>query len=215
MVKFIEFEADETERNIDAQSEEECRNIKNEMILKAKMEINQLYNKKTNLMKRTTATFITTGMTNAKLEILNTRDKHVKSVLADVNKELLKMREHRLCLHREILLKLILQAMYQILEQEVNLILIPDDVEYVTLKIPELSQIYLANTGMNIKINIDQATKLPTQEIGGVVVTGKGRRSMVENTLVVRLLHLTQQAIPLICTGLFGLNPTRTYSRHR
>lgn len=56
MVKFIEFEADETERNIDAQSEEECRNIKNEMILKAKMEINQLYNKKTNLMKRTTAT---------------------------------------------------------------------------------------------------------------------------------------------------------------
>jgi len=89
----------------------------------------------------------------------------------------------------------------------------PDDVEYVTLKIPELRQIYLANTGINVKINIDQIIKLPTQEIGGVVVTKKGRGIIVENTLVVRLLYLTQQAIPMICTGLFGPNPTRTFLR--
>lgn len=176
-------------------------------------------------------------MTSARLEILSTRDKCIKSVLADVNRELLKMRKHRLCYYREILKKLILQAMYQVkllwwyygrccnnkftlilvyfkvLEQEVCLILIPDDVEYVTSIIPELRQIYLADTGINIKINIDKSIKLPTQEIGGVMVTANNRRVLVENTLVVRLLNLTQQAMPIICTGLFGPNPTRTYLR--
>ncbi|XP_060871846.1 V-type proton ATPase subunit E-like [Metopolophium dirhodum] len=213
MVKFIEFEADEIIQNIETQSEDEYHMKKKEMILKEKMEINQLYNKKTNLINRTSATMITEKMTSAKFEILNTRDKYIKSVLADVNKELLKMRKHRLCYYQEILKKLILQAMYQVVEQEVCLILVSDDVEYVTLMIPKLKQIYLANTGINVKINIDKSIKLPTQEIGGVVVTAKDRRVLVENTLVVRLLYLTQQAIPKICIGLFGPNPTRTYLR--
>lgn len=56
---------------------------------------------------------ITTLMTNAKLEILNARDKFIKSVLADVNKELLKLRNHK-SHYLEILKKLILQAMYQV-----------------------------------------------------------------------------------------------------
>jgi len=58
---------------------------------------------------------ITEQMTSAKLEILCTRDKYIKSVLADVNKELLKMRKHRLRDYQEILKKLILQAMYQVI----------------------------------------------------------------------------------------------------
>jgi len=57
----------------------------------------------------------TTRMTSARLEILNTRDKYIKSVLADVNKELLKMRNNRLCYYQEILKQLILQAMYQVM----------------------------------------------------------------------------------------------------
>lgn len=56
MVKFIEFEADEIEQNIDTQSENKYHTEKKETILKGKMEINQLYNKKTKLMNRTTAT---------------------------------------------------------------------------------------------------------------------------------------------------------------
>ncbi|XP_025192598.1 V-type proton ATPase subunit E-like [Melanaphis sacchari] len=212
MVKFIEFEANEIEKNIDTQSEDEYNIKKNEIILKGKMKINQLYNKKTKLMKRTTATMITTLMTNAKLEILNVRDKFIKSVLANVNKELLKLRNHE-SYYREILKKLILQAMYKVLEKKISLILISDDVECVNSMIPELKQIYLADTGINAEINIDNNIKLPTQEIGGVIVAAKGQRLLIENTLVVRLLYLTQQAIPIICTGLFGPNPTRTYLR--
>jgi len=107
----------------------------------------------------------------------------------------------------------LISVYFKVLEEEVSLILISDDEKYVTSVISELRQIYLANTGINVKINIDKSIKLPTQEIGGVVVTDKSRRLIVENTLVVRLLNLTQQAIPIICTGLFGLNPTRNYLR--
>jgi len=57
---------------------------------------------------------ISTQMTNVKLEILNTRDKYIKSVLADVNKELLKLRNDK-SHYRKILKNLILQAMYQVI----------------------------------------------------------------------------------------------------
>jgi len=57
---------------------------------------------------------ITTLMTNAKLEILNARDRFIKSVLANVNQELLKLRNHK-SHYLEILKNLILQAMYQVL----------------------------------------------------------------------------------------------------
>lgn len=56
---------------------------------------------------------ITMQMTNARLEILNIRDKYIKSVLADVNKELLKVRNNK-SFYQKILKKLILQAMYQV-----------------------------------------------------------------------------------------------------
>lgn len=57
----------------------------------------------------------TSQKTKARLEILSTKDKMIKSVLADVNKEFLKMRKHRLRYYQEILKKLILQAMYQVI----------------------------------------------------------------------------------------------------
>lgn len=57
---------------------------------------------------------ISTLMTSAKLEILINRENHIKSVLADVNNELKKIRkdkEH----YKVVLQKLILQAMYQVI----------------------------------------------------------------------------------------------------
>lgn len=55
-----------------------------------------------------------TLMTDAKLEILRSRDMHIKSVMADVNRELLKMRSNNKQ-YKHILKMLILQAMYQVM----------------------------------------------------------------------------------------------------
>lgn len=57
---------------------------------------------------------ISTLMTSAKLEILINRENHIKSVLADVNKELKKIRKDKER-YKEVLQKLILQAMYQVI----------------------------------------------------------------------------------------------------
>lgn len=65
---------------------------------------------------------------------------------------------------------------------------------------------------MNIKINIETNFMLSVQEIGGVMITAKNKTIIVENTLMIRLLILAQQAIPLMLCGLFGPNPTRTHS---
>lgn len=84
--------------------------------------------------------------------------------------------------------------------------------EYVKSMIDELKKIYRTDTGMNVTINIESSFMLSVQEIGGVMITAKNRTLIVENTLMIRLLHIAQQAIPLILCGLFGPNPTRTHS---
>jgi hypothetical protein len=110
-------------------------------------------------------------------------------------------------------INILILVCFKVLEQEISLIQISDDEEYVTLMIPKLRQIYLANTGINVKINIDKSIKLPIQEMEDVVINDKGQRLIVENTLVVRLLYLAQQVIPIICTRLFEPNPIRSYLR--
>lgn len=98
------------------------------------------------------------------------------------------------------------------LEEDVNFILISRDINYVKSIVKDLEKEYQKGTGMRVKINIEKDMELPVQEIGGVMVTSKNRRLIVENTLVVRLLYLAHLAIPIIRSGLFGPNPTRTYS---
>lgn len=77
--------------------------------------------------------------------------------------------------------------------------------------IKELENEYRVNTGKKIKILIKNNSNLPIQEIGGVIITAKNQTIIVENTLVMRLLNLVQRAIPIIRSGLFGPNPTRTH----
>lgn len=84
------------------------------------------------------------------------------------------------------------------------------DVKLVKSMIDELEETYKAKTGMKIIINIDSDFNIPAQEICGILITAKNRTIIVENTLVARLLRLTQRAIPLITSGLFGPNPSRT-----
>lgn len=102
----------------------------------------------------------------------------------------------------------------KILEKEVTIMLISNDVELVKSMISELEKTYRENTGMKVKINIENIIKLPIQEICGILMTSKNQKIIVENTLVARLLRLTQQTIPYITSGLFGPNPTRTVQKN-
>lgn len=99
----------------------------------------------------------------------------------------------------------------KILEKELNFILVSDDIECVKSMIDELKKSYLRDTGINVKINIENYS-LSIEEIGGVMITAKNGKIIVKNTLVGRLLDISQQSIPLIRSGLFGPNPSRIHS---
>jgi F0F1-type ATP synthase membrane subunit b/b' len=57
---------------------------------------------------------ISTLMTSAKLKILQSRDNHIKSIMADVNKKMTKIRGNK-AQYKQILKNLILQGLYQVL----------------------------------------------------------------------------------------------------
>lgn len=56
---------------------------------------------------------ISTLMMEAKLKILRCRENHIKSVLAEVNEIMIKLRDDKIH-YKQILRKLILQGMYQV-----------------------------------------------------------------------------------------------------
>lgn len=56
MIKFMDHDSDELVQNIDESSQESYEAEKEKLILKGTMEVNQLYNKKTILVNRETAT---------------------------------------------------------------------------------------------------------------------------------------------------------------
>ncbi|XP_050436266.1 V-type proton ATPase subunit E-like [Adelges cooleyi] len=210
MTEFMDQEAEQIVQDINDMAEEEYHIQKGELIHKGIEAIKQAYNKKMVRIDREKATMIPTHMTKAKLEILLNRDEYIKSVLAAVNEELVELRKDQNS-HKPILKKLILQAMYQMLERKIDLIVIPTDVNMVKSMIGELQKDYLVGTGLNVDINIDNCLKLSEQEIGGVMVTTQKRRKFVDNTLVMRLIYLAIQAVPLIRSGLFGPKPTRKH----
>lgn len=79
-----------------------------------------------------------------------------------------------------------------------------------------MKKVYLTNTGIEVNIDIKNHIDLNMfKEIGGIMITAKNQKVLIKNTLVERLLYLTQQSIPLIRSGLFGPNPTRKYPIHQ
>lgn len=94
----------------------------------------------------------------------------------------------------------------EIIETDVSLILISGDGKLVKTMINELRETYKAKTGMDIKIEITFYLQIPIEEISGVVVTSKGGKLIVENSLLLRLTLLAKQAAPIIYDSLFGPN---------
>ncbi|XP_050526804.1 V-type proton ATPase subunit E-like [Daktulosphaira vitifoliae] len=208
MIKFMEHEAIEIAQSINDLAEEEYHIQKGDLIHKGRAAINQFYKKKMKRTEREKATMISTQMTKAKLQILISRDEHIKSVLAAVNTELIELRDNTNT-YREILKKLILQAMYKIIENNIVLIVRIEDIKIIQSMTDELKDEYHHVTRMIVHISIDASLNLSTQDIGGVIITDKRRRIFVDNTLLMRLIYLAIQAIPFIRIGLFGPNPSR------
>lgn len=209
MMAFIEQEANEKAEEIDAKAEEEFNIEKGRLVQQQRVKIMEYYEKKekqVELQKRIQASNL---LNQGRLKVLKTQEDHVKGLL-DAARQRLGNVTRDPEKYKVVLEKLIVQAMFQLLEANVVVRCRQQDVPLVQQVIPNSVKHVKQDTGIDAKITVD-SEYLSSDSPGGVELHANKGRTKVINTLESRLDTIVHQMVPEIRTQLFGHNANRKH----
>jgi len=206
MMAFIEQEANEKIEEIDAKAEEEFNIEKGRLVQTQRLKIMEHYDKKEKQVALKNKIQSSNLFNKARLDVLKSQEKHCKDILEETRSRL-----HGKGGDATILEKLIVQALYQLLEKNVTLQCRQQDVDIISGLLEKCCATYLANTGLTCQITIDRENYLPASSAGGVCLSASKGRIRVNNTLEARLDAMAHQMYPQMRSQLFGVNPNRRF----
>jgi len=206
MMAFIEQEANEKIEEIDAKAEEEFNIEKGRLVQTQRLKIMEHYDKKEKQVALKNKIQSSNLFNKARLDVLKSQEKHCKDILEETRSRL-----HGKGNDPELLRKLIVQALFQLLEKNVTLQCRQQDADVVAGMLEQCVAEYLTNTGLTCQITIDRDNYLPPNCAGGVCLSASKGRIRVNNTLEARLDAMAHQMYPEIRGQLFGANPNRRF----
>merc|ERR1712142_1280367 len=206
MMAFIEREANEKIEEIDAKAEEEFNIEKGRLVQTQRLKIMEHYDKKEKQVALKNKIQSSNLFNKARLDVLKSQEKHCKDILEETRSRL-----HGKGGDPGLLEKLIIQALYQLLEKNVMLQCRQQDVDVISGLLDKCVSQYLANTGLTCQITIDRENYLPANSAGGVCLSASKGRIRVNNTLEARLDAIAHQMYPQMRGQLFGANPNRRF----
>uniref|UniRef100_T1H6F6 V-type proton ATPase subunit E n=1 Tax=Megaselia scalaris TaxID=36166 RepID=T1H6F6_MEGSC len=182
---------------------------KGRLVQQQRLKIMEYYEKKEKQVELQKKIQSSNMLNQARLKVLKVREDHVRSVLDEARRRLGEVTKNQ-AEYRQILQKLIVQALYQTMEKNVTLRIRRVDENLIREIIPDAAELYKSNIGKDININID--TDHPPNTCGGVEVIALNGRVKVPNTLESRLELICQQLVPETRNALFGVNPNRKFT---
>ncbi|KAF0989636.1 hypothetical protein HZS_2616 [Henneguya salminicola] len=191
MVSFIYQEANEKVQEIEARAEEEFNIEKGKLVQQERLRIINYYEKKEknlSLLKKITHSQC---LNNSRIEILKAQDDIINEVLKEAKNVLLSISKGSE--YTGILSKLLLQALYQVLEQEVTVFCRETDINLIKKILPEIKSNYELETKQQLNIKIEDINFLDSDIAGGIEVSTPDGRIKVNNTLDKRLELVTRQ----------------------
>ncbi|XP_054720335.1 V-type proton ATPase subunit E-like [Uloborus diversus] len=210
MMAFIEQEANEKVEEIDAKAEEEFNIEKGKLVQEQRLKIMEYYDKKEKQVELARKIQSSNQHNQARLKVLKKREDHIKDVLDEAKKQL-HSKTRDTARYQEVLRKLILQAVYQLLETNVLIKCRKQDVDLAEKTLKSIAQEYEGQVGKPVKITIDKENYLSPECAGGVEITAQNGKIKINNTLESRLDMISQQLLPEIRETLFGSNPNRKF----
>ncbi|XP_076324837.1 V-type proton ATPase subunit Vha26 isoform X2 [Tachypleus tridentatus] len=211
MMAFIEQEANEKAEEIDAKAEEEFNIEKGRLVQEQRVKIMEYYEKKEKQVELQKKIQSSNMLNQARLKVLKAREDHIKTVLDEARKCLGELTRNQ-NQYKEIIRKLIIQALFQMLEREVGIRCRQQDIKLVQSSVVAAVEEYRKTTGLDCKVVVDPENFLPSDMCGGVELFAQRGKIKVSNTLEKRLEMISQQLLPDIRTALFGSNPNRRFT---
>lgn len=213
MMAFIEQEANEKAEEIDAKAEEEFNIEKGRLVQQQRVKIMEYYERKEKQVELQKKIQNSNLLNQARLRVLKAREDHLKTLIEEANKQCGRITADKRK-YKKLLVGLIAQGLYQLLENEVTIKCRQQDLDLVRDAWPEAVEMYRNGTKgkKDVKINIDTESFLPADLSGGVELMAQNNKFVVQNTLESRLDLISQQMVPELRTILFGRNPNRKFT---
>ncbi|CAH2054435.1 unnamed protein product, partial [Iphiclides podalirius] len=211
MMAFIEQEANEKAEEIDAKAEEEFNIEKGRLVQQQRLKIMEYYEKKEKQVELQKKIQSSNMLNQARLKVLKVREDHVRNVLDEARKRLAEVPKNNQ-LYTDLLVTLIVQALFQLMEPTVTLRVRQTDKALVESVVGRAQTDYKNKIKKDVQLKIDTENFLPADTCGGIELIAAKGRIKICNTLESRLELIAQQLLPEIRTALFGRNPNRKFT---
>lgn len=178
MMAFIEQEANEKAEEIDAKAEEEFNIEKGRLVQQQRLKIMEYYEKKEKQVELQKKIQSSNMLNQARLKVLKVREDHVSSVLDEARRRLGEVTKDE-SKYQEILLTLVIQALYQIMEPNTLIKCRQVDQQLVQNLLEKASVEYKSKTGKDVVLKLETAAFLGADTCGGVELSALNGRIRV------------------------------------
>uniref|UniRef100_A0A8C5L133 Uncharacterized protein n=1 Tax=Jaculus jaculus TaxID=51337 RepID=A0A8C5L133_JACJA len=192
MMAFIEQEANEKAKEIDAKAEEEFNIEKGHLVQTQRLKVMEYYEKKEKQIEQQKKIQMSNMKIQARLKVLRARDDHnITDLLNEAKQRLSKVIKDT--------------ARYQVLLDG----LVLHDFPLVKVAVQKAIPMCKMAIKKYVDVQIDQEAYLPEEISSGVEVYNGDLKIKVSNTLESRLDLIAQQMMPEVWGALFGANANR------
>ncbi|GAA5899781.1 H(+)-transporting V1 sector ATPase subunit E [Sporobolomyces salmoneus] len=208
MTAFIKQEALEKAREIKVKADEEFAIEKGKIVRQESSNIDANLERKKKQAEIERKIAVSNQNNKARLQLLEKREElleqvfdEAKSRIGEVTKDEKK--------YQALLKDLILQALYTMMEKDIQVSGRPKDQSLLKKAADEAASEFEDKIGFKVKIEVNE--ELGDKSNGGVLLKGYGTRIVVNNTLDERLRLLEERMLPEIRESLFGKNENRRF----
>mmetsp|Transcript_43711 Transcript_43711/g.102828 ORF Transcript_43711/g.102828 Transcript_43711/m.102828 type:complete len:236 (+) Transcript_43711:157-864(+) len=217
MVEFIKQEANEKSQEILTKAEEEFNMEKLRLVEQEKVKVKTEFDRKNKQVEIKKRIDFSNEVNASRLKVLQEREQVVQKVKDAVMQQLIASGEPSQPAYKEMLTKLILQALFQLKEDKVVVQARKSDSSVATTAAKDAAAQYKKATGKDCKVDVDPQNFLPDKNdpvnpcAGGCKMMTPDGRISVDNTLNARLNVVLAQKMPDVKIMLFGRSATRTH----
>ncbi|CAG8619830.1 32878_t:CDS:2, partial [Racocetra persica] len=145
----------------------------------------------------------------SRLKVLQARQQMLDELFSETQSQLKKISQDRDS-YRNLLKDLILQGLYQLMDENVTITVKKSELDLAQNAIKIASKTYMDTTHSSVSIEIDDS--LPEESAGGVILSSHFGRIRINNTLEKRLSLAQEEMLPEIRVLLFGPSPNRKFT---
>ncbi|KAN0061357.1 V-ATPase V1 sector subunit E [Thecaphora frezii] len=208
MVAFIKQEAMEKAREIQIKADEEFAIEKAKIVRQEAINIESQYEKKKKQAETAQKIAQSNQSNKSRLKILQTREQHLQTLFDQAKERLSGLTEDQQT-YKQLLQKLILQGLLQLMEKKVVVTVRSTDVQLAQEAAKGAEADYKEASGRGTSVEVKEG--LDGDSFGGVILAGSGGKIVINNTLEERLRLLEDKLLPEIRLDLFGPNQNRKF----